>query len=301
MVNRMSKVPVFTGSSVAIVTPFNSDFSVDYAKLAELIEFQIAGGTSCITICGTTGEASALTDEEHKECIRFCVEQVAGRVKVLAGTGSNDTAYAIQLSQYAASVGVDALLQVTPYYNKTTQAGLIKHFTAVADAVSVPIILYNVPSRTGLAIAPETYKALSAHPRINGVKEASGNFTAIAHTVALCGGELNIWSGNDDQVVPILALGGRGVISVAANIAPSLVADMCARFFAGDVAGAAKIQTEYFDFMNGLFTEVNPIPVKTAMGMLGMCSPLMRMPLCEMGEANADKLAAMLRRYGFLK
>ena len=295
------KKPVFTGTSVAIVTPFKDDYSVDYAKLEELIEFQIAGGTNCITICGTTGEASALDDAEHKECIRFCIEKVAGRVPVVAGTGSNDTAYSLQLSQYAEAVGADALLQVTPYYNKTTQAGLIRHFTYLADHVNIPMILYNVPSRTGMTITADTYYELSKHPLINGVKEASGDFTLIANTRHLCGDELNIWSGNDDQTIPILSLGGKGVISVVANVAPVLMSDICRRYFAGDCKGAADMLVDAFDLMHHLFLEVNPIPVKTAMGMMGLCLPLMRLPLCEMGAANKATLEKTLRRAGLLK
>lgn len=295
------KKPVFTGASVAIVTPFHDDYTVDYAKLAELIELQIAGGTNCITICGTTGEAAALDDAEHKECIRFCVEQVAGRIPVIAGTGSNDTAYSLQLSQYAESVGADALLQVTPYYNKTSQAGLIKHFTYIADRVNVPQILYNVPSRTGMTIAPSTYLELSKHPMINGVKEASGDLSLVANIRHLCGDDLNVWSGNDDQVIPILALGGKGVISVVSNVAPKLMSDMCAKFFAGDLAGAAAMQIGNFDLCHDLFLETNPIPVKTALGMMGICSDLMRMPLCEMGAAAKEKLAATLKRKGLLQ
>ncbi|MBR6740999.1 MAG: 4-hydroxy-tetrahydrodipicolinate synthase [Clostridia bacterium] len=294
------KTPVFTGASVAIVTPFNEDFSVNYEKLADLIELQIAGGTSAITICGTTGEASALDDAEHKECIRFAVEKVAGRIPVIAGTGSNDTAYAIQLSKYAQEVGADALLQVTPYYNKTTQAGLIRHFTAVADSVDIPIILYNVPSRTGMSITADTYKTLSAHPNINGAKEASGNFTLIAQTLSKCGDELNIWSGNDDQAVPVMALGGKGVISVASNIAPRLVADMCKAALSGDFATAGRMQTEYFDFFNDIFCEVNPIPIKAAMNMAGMNVGSLRMPLCEIGADHAELLKKTLTRLNII-
>ena len=294
------KKPVFTGASVAIVTPFHDDYSVDYAKLEELIEMQIAGGTNCITICGTTGEAAALTDAEHKECIRFCVKVVNSRIPVIAGTGSNDTAYSLQLSLFAEDVGADALLQVTPYYNKTTQAGLIRHFTYLADLVHVPMILYNVPSRTGMSFHADTYYELSKHPMINGVKEASGDFSLIAHTRHLCGDDLNIWSGNDDQVVPILALGGKGVVSVVSNVAPRLMSDLCSKFFAGDLESAAKLQIENYDLMHNLFLEVNPIPVKTAMGMMGLCSPLMRLPLCEMGAANKETLAQTLRSMGLL-
>lgn len=295
------KKPVFTGASVALVTPFRDDYSVDYAKLEELIELQIAGGTNCITICGTTGEAAALTDEEHKECIRFCVKVVNGRIPVIAGTGSNDTAYSLQLSLFAEDVGADALLQVTPYYNKTTQTGLIRHFVYLADRVHVPMILYNVPSRTGLSIHADTYYELSKHPMINGVKEASGDFSLIAHTRHLCGDELNIWSGNDDQVLPILALGGKGVISVVSNVAPQLMSNLCRCFFNGDYETAVNIQIENYDLMHNLFLEVNPIPVKTALEMMGLCASTMRLPLCEMGTANKSLLEQTLRRTGLLQ
>lgn len=294
------KTPVFTGACVAIVTPFNEDYSVNYKKLADLIEFQIEGGTDAITICGTTGEASALDDAEHKECIRFAVECVHGRIPVIAGTGSNDTAYAVQLSKYAESVGADALLQVTPYYNKTTQAGLVKHFTAVTDSTSLPVILYNVPSRTGMSIAADTYRILSQNPKINGVKEASGNFSLIAQTRALCGDELNIWSGNDDQAVPVMSLGGRGVISVASNIAPRIVADMCRAALSGDFDRAGRMQTEYFDFFNDLFCEVNPIPIKAAMNIAGMDVGPLRMPLCDISPAHAELLKKTLSRFNII-
>lgn len=295
------KKPVFRGASVAIVTPFNENFSVNYEKLAELIEFQIANGTSAITICGTTGEASTLGDEEHRECIRFCVEKVAGRVPVIAGTGSNDTLYSLELSKYAKEVGANALLSVTPYYNKTTQAGLIKHFTYVADRVDLPMIVYNVPSRTGISFNARTYAELAKHPNINGVKEASGNFSLIAETAHLCGDEFNIWSGNDDQVVAMMALGAKGVISVASNVAPRLMADMTAAALAGDFKKAGKLQTDAFPLCNDLFLEVNPIPVKTAMNMMGFGVGSLRMPLCEMGSANAAALAATLRNFGLIK
>ena len=294
------KTPVFRGSSVAIVTPFKADGSVDFDALGRLIEFQIASGTDCITICGTTGEKSTLADGEHRECIRFCVEKVAGRVPVVAGTGGNDTRYSLSLCQYAESVGADALLCVTPYYNKASQTGLVRHFEYLADRVSKPVILYNVPSRTGMTIAPETYAQLARHPMINGVKEASGNFSLIARIRELCGDELNLWSGNDDQVVPMMALGAVGVISVVANVAPAAVSKMCRLALEGDFAAAARLQIEYLRLANDLFLEVNPIPVKTALGMMGLCSPDLRLPLCEMGAANADKLAATLHHYGLV-
>ncbi len=294
------KKPVFSGSSVAIVTPFNDDYSVDFDSLARLIEFQISNGTKAIIICGTTGEASALDDDEHKKCIEFCVKQVNGRVPVVAGTGSNDTFYATQLSQYAESVGADALLHVSPYYNKTTQAGLVKHFTYIADRVEIPIILYNVPSRTGMSFTAETYKTLSMHPMINGVKEASGNFSLIAQTFSLCGDDLNMWSGNDDQIVPIMSLGGSGVISVAANVAPKAISEICDTYLQGEHMAAAKLQAYWFDLLNDMFLEVNPIPVKTAMKVLGLCSDVLRMPLCEMGSAPRAKLVKTLEKYNLI-
>ena len=294
------KKPVFTGSSVAVVTPFNLDLSVNYDKLKELIEFNIANGTDCITICGTTGEASTLDDSEHKKCIEVCVNTVNGRVPVIAGTGSNDTAYALELSLFAKEAGADALLSVTPYYNKTTQKGLVKHFTYIADRVDLPMILYNVPSRTGISIAAETYKELSLHKNINGTKEASGNFKLITQTRALCGDELNIWSGNDDEVVPILALGGRGVISVAANIVPKIMHSICALYFEGKTAEAAELAIKWFDLCNDIFVEVNPIPIKTAMNIMGMNAGALRMPLYEMAEKNEALLKNTLSKYGLV-
>ena len=292
----MQKSTVFTGAAVAIITPFTNN-QVDYPQLGAMIERQIAGSTDAIVICGTTGESSTLTDEEHRECIRFCVEKVAGRVPVIAGTGSNDTDYAISLSRYACEVGADALLLVTPYYNKATPKGLIKSFTAVADATNKPIILYNVPSRTGCNITLPVYKELAKHERIVAAKEASGNISAIAQLAAECGDSLDIYSGNDDQIVPILSLGGKGVISVLSNVVPKETHDICRLWFEGRAKESAELQLKLLKLANTLFCEVNPIPVKTAMSLMGFCSEEMRLPLCEMDEANRAKLVEVMREY----
>ena len=293
------KTPVFTGSSVAIVTPF-CETGVDFNALGKLIDFQIENGTDAITICGTTGESATMNDEEHRACIEYSVKHVAGRVPVIAGTGSNDTAYALELSQHAESVGADALLLVTPYYNKTTQRGLVKHYTYIADRVKTPMILYNVPSRTGLCFTADSYLELSRHPNINGIKEASGNFTLIAQTMALCGANMNVWSGNDDQTVAMLALGAKGVISVAANIIPRVMHDMCTLFFEGNVSASAALQLQYFELINELFVEVNPIPVKTALGLMGYTVGELRMPLCDMAPKNLELLKNAMRKAGLL-
>ena len=294
------KTTIFTGAAVAIVTPFKNN-EVDYESLAALIERQIENSTDAIVICGTTGESSTLTDEEHKECIRFCVEKTAGRVPVIAGTGSNDTDYAISLSKYACEVGVDALLLVTPYYNKATPKGLIKHFTAIADATDKPIILYNVPSRTGVNISLPVYKELAKHDRIVAAKEASGNISAVAALAEACGNSLDIYSGNDDQIVPILSLGGKGVISVLSNVVPKDTHDIVALWNEGKTKESLALQLKYLDLINALFCEVNPVPVKTAMGLMGLCADEMRLPLCEMEENNKERLATALRNHGIIK
>ena len=291
------KNTVFTGAATAIITPMKNG-GVDYEKFAELIEFQIAGSIDAIVVCGTTGESSTLTDDEHKSLIRYCVEKVAGRVPVIAGTGSNDTAYAIELSQYACDVGADALLQVTPYYNKTTQRGLIAHFNAVADAVNKPIILYNVPSRTGVNIKPETYAELAKHDNIVATKEAGGNLSAIAEIRCLCGDTLDLYSGNDDQIVPILSLGGKGVISVLSNLLPRETHDICRSYLDGNIKAASDAQIRYIPLINSLFCEVNPIPVKEAMHLLGYCTEEIRLPLCGMEEANRARLIKDMRDVG---
>lgn len=294
------KTPVFTGSSVAIVTPFK-DGKVNYNKLSELIEFQIAGGTSAITICGTTGESSTMSLEEHMETVDFCVKHVNKRVKVIAGAGSNDTMAAVLLSQEAERSGADALLLVTPYYNKTTQRGLVKHYNYIADRVNTPIILYNVPSRTGLSFTTDTYKELSKHPNINGAKEASTNFTLIGSTIAACGDDLFIWSGNDDETVPMMSIGAKGVISVVANILPSFMADLTKLCLNGDFKLASELHYKYLDIMGKLFIEVNPIPVKTAMNIMGMEVGDTRLPLCDMEPANLEKLKIALEKIGLIK
>ncbi|POO90637.1 4-hydroxy-tetrahydrodipicolinate synthase [Clostridium sp. 2-1] len=286
---------IFTGAAVAIVTPFTED-GINFSELKKLIDFNIENGTDAIVIAGTTGESSTMTDEEHREVIRFTVEYVNKRVPVIAGTGSNDTVYAVQLSKYAESVGADALLLVTPYYNKTTQTGLIKHYNYIADRVNIPIILYNVPSRTGVNITPETYAELAKHPRIVATKEASGDLSAIAKIKALCKDELNIYSGNDDQIVPILSLGGKGVISVFSNIMPKESHEICSLYFEGKVEESCKLQTKYLDLINTLFIEVNPIPVKTALGIMGYNVGPLRMPLFPMEGKNLEKLREELAK-----
>lgn len=285
---------IFEGSGVAIITPFKNN-KVDFDALGALIDYQIDNKTDSIVICGTTGEASTLTDEEHKSCIKFAVERTAGRVPVIAGTGSNDTDYAIELSKYACDVGADALLLVTPYYNKATQKGLVQSFFAIADATDKPIILYNVPSRTGCNIATATYKELAKHERIVAVKEASGNMSSIAELAATVGNDLAIYSGNDDQIVPILSLGGKGVISVLSNIMPKETHDICELFFKGQVKESASLQLKLLELINSLFCEVNPIPVKTACALMGMCTEEMRLPLCAMEDNTKARLIAAMK------
>ncbi len=294
------KPSIFTGAATAIVTPFRGG-RVDYTAFGSIIEAQISGGIDALVVVGTTGEAATLTHEEHCECIRYAVEKVAGRVPVVAGTGSNDTAYANELSKYACDVGADALLLVTPYYNKATPKGMIKNFLDTAEATNKPIILYNVPSRTGCSITLPVYRELAKHERIVAVKEASGNISAIAELFAECGDSFDIYSGNDDQIVPIMSLGGKGVISVLSNIMPAETHKMCALCLEGSFAEAAALQLKYLDLINKLFCEVNPIPVKTAMAELGMCGAEMRLPLCEMEDANKAKLLAAMRAQGLLK
>lgn len=295
----MSHSTIFTGAGVAIITPMNADGSVNYAKYRELIEWQIENGTDAIITCGTTGESSTLNHEEHIAVMRAAVEQTAGRVPVISGTGSNDTAYCIELSNEAKALGADALLLVTPYYNKASQKGLKKHFTAIADAVDLPIILYNIPSRTGVEIKPATIAELAKHPRIVAVKEATGNISGVAQIAALC--DIDIYSGNDDQIVPLLSLGGKGVISVLSNILPRETHDICAKWFAGDVQGARQLQLHYLKLINALFSDVNPIPVKEAMNQMGMDAGPCRLPLCEMEDGAREKLSAVLREYGLVK
>ena len=292
---------IFTGAGVAIVTPMKENGEVNYEALGELIEEQIAGSTDALIICGTTGEASTLSHEEHLDVIRYCVEKVNGRIPVIAGTGSNCTDTAIYLSTEAEKYGVDGLLLVTPYYNKATQKGLYQHFKAVADSVKVPVILYNVPSRTGCNIAPETVVKLCTEvENIVGVKEASGNLSQIVKLMSLADGKVDLYSGNDDQITPLLALGGKGVISVLSNVAPRQTHEICAKFFAGDVAGSCAEQLRAITLCNALFCEVNPIPVKKALNLQGRGAGILRMPLCEMEEENAVKLEKAMKDYGIL-
>ncbi len=295
----MKKV-IFKGSGVAIITPMNSDGSINYNKLEELIEFQIQNNTDSIIICGTTGESAALTEEEHNNLIKFTVEKVNKRIPVIAGTGSNNTQKALEHSLNAQEVGVDGLLIVTPYYNKTSQSGLIKHYNYIADNVDTPIILYNVPSRTGLNIKPETYKELSKHPNIVATKEASGDLSSIAKIVSICGNDLLIYSGNDDQTVPIMSVGGIGVISVFANICPKISHDLTERFLNGDVRGSSNLQIKYLKLMNALFSDVNPIPIKEALNLLGYNCGNCRMPLYKMSDENIENLKLILKEYKLL-
>ena len=294
------KKPVFTGAAVAIITPMRADGSVDFEELGRIIDDQIDNGTDAIVICGTTGESPTMTDEEHTACIRYAVKKTAGRVPVIAGTGSNDTKYAIWLSRQAQADGADALLLVTPYYNKTSQAGLIAHYTAIADAVDLPCILYNVPSRTGCNLTAASLKQLAKRPNINAVKEASGNISQVAEIAAACGEELNIYSGNDDQIVPLLALGGKGVISVLSNVAPRYTHDICAKWFAGDTAGSLAMQLAALPLCKALFADVNPIPVKWAMNRLGWHAGACRLPLVDPDEAVQAQLDSALRAFGLL-
>lgn len=295
------KQPVFTGAAVAIITPMHADGTVNFEELGRIIDDQIAHGTDAIVICGTTGESAALSHEEHVECIRFAVKHTAKRVPVIAGTGSNDTAFAIEISKEAEEAGADALLLVTPYYNKTSQAGLIAHYTAIANAVTLPCIIYNVPSRTGVNLQPATLAELAKLPNVNAVKEASGNISQVADVAALCGEELNIYSGNDDQIVPILSLGGKGVISVLSNVAPQQAHDICAAWFSGDTAKSLELQLEALPLCHALFADVNPIPVKWAMKRLGWNAGPLRLPLVEPSAAVQQSLENEMKAYGVLK
>ena len=287
------KQKIFTGSGVAIITPFKKD-KVDFDKLKELIEFQIKNNTQAIIICGTTGESSTMSDEERKQTIKFAVDTVYKRIPVIAGTGGNNTQYAIELSKYAESVGVDGILLVTPYYNKTTQRGLIEHYKAIANSVTVPVILYNVPSRTGMSISVDTYVELSKIPNIVATKEASGDLSHIAKIAKKCGDDLYIYSGNDDQILPILSLGGIGVISVLANIKPYETNKMCEEYFKGNATQATNLQLKYLDLINNLFIETNPIPIKQALNELGYNVGECRLPLYKMSDTNIQKLKQSL-------
>ncbi len=295
------KEPIFTGAGVAIITPMHADGSVNYDEFGKFIDWQIENGTDAIIVCGTTGESSTLKVVEHNEAIKWCVKYVNGRVPVIAGTGSNSTACAIEISKEACEAGADALLLVTPYYNKTSQRGLIAHYTAIHDATNLPIILYNVPSRTGLNIAPETALELSKLPRINGIKEASGNLEQVAKIKELCGDELNIWSGNDDQIYDLMELGGKGVISVLSNIAPQETHDIVAKYLDGDKDGSKELMDKYMKLAKAMFVDVNPIPVKEAVSMIGFNAGPVRLPLIEMDDKNKTYVKETMAEYGLIK
>ena len=292
--------PLFTGSGVAIVTPFTNE-TVNFAALGRLLDFQLQNGTDAVIVCGTTGEATTMSYHERMRTIEFCVERVDGRVPVIAGSGSNATETAVTLSRDAERAGADGLLVVTPYYNKASQKGLIRHYTAIADAVDRPVILYDVPSRTGVTIAPETYAELAKHPNINGVKEAGGNFSNIQKTWNLCPADFSIWSGNDDETAAICMLGGRGVISVVANVLPAQMHRLTELCLANDYAAAGELQLELKDFCDAMFCDVNPIPVKTALNLMGWEAGPLRLPLCEPDEAVTARIRRALERYGLLE
>ena len=289
---------IFRGIATALITPFAADGSVDFEALGRIIDWQIESGIDALVACGTTGEGPTLTDEEHKDVIRYTVERTAGRVPVIAGTGSNDYAYAVELTNYACEAGADAMLVVTPYYNKATQNGLYQMFSQLADISTKPLILYNVPSRTGCNITPATYARLAEHGNIQAIKEANGNISSIVETASLIGNKMDIYSGNDDQIVPILSMGGKGCISVLSNIMPKETCEITNRWFAGDAAGAAQLQMKYLQLINALFCEVNPIPVKAAMAAMGWCENLLRLPLTCMEEPNRAKLLELMRAEG---
>ena len=295
------KKRVFTGCATALVTPFNDDCSVNYPRLRQLVDEQIKGGVDALVICGTTGESATLDNDEHIRVLEEAVLAADKRVPIIAGTGSNDTMYAAQLSQHAEALGVDALLMVTPYYNKTSQTGLINHYFYIADRVKTPIILYDVPSRTGTAIKPETYKERSKHENIVAIKEANGDISSIAKTRSLCGDDLDVYSGNDDEIVPIMSLGGIGVISVLSNILPRETHNICEEFFKGNVEKACELQLKYVSLVNALFSDVNPIPVKEAMNMMGLGMGPLRMPLAPMNEAAKENLRKELIKHGLIK
>ena len=291
---------IFRGIATALITPFRNG-EVDYDTFGRLIDWQIENGIDALVICGTTGEGSTLSDEEHKACIRFAVERAAGRTVIIAGTGSNDTNYAINLTKYSCDVGADAMLVVTPYYNKATQRGLVESFYAIADASTKPMIVYNVPSRTGCNIQPQTYLMLAEHENIRGIKEANGDISSVVETQSLLRGKLDLYSGNDDQLVPILAMGGAGCISVLSNLMPRQTREICDRFWDGDIAGAAKLQCDYLPLINALFSEVNPIPVKAAMAAMGFGENSLRLPLTCMEQAHAEVLLRLMREQGLIQ
>lgn len=291
------KQKVFQGIATALITPLDEN-GINYEQFAKLIDWQIESGISALVICGTTGESSTLTDSEHKDAIAFAVKQAAGRVPIIAGTGSNDTAYAVELTKFACSAGVDAVLVVTPYYNKATQNGLVTMYKAIADASTKPVILYNVPSRTGVNIEPSTYAKLAEHKNIVAIKEANGNLSKIVETMALVGDKLDLYSGNDDQIVPLLALGAKGCISVLSNVFPKETVEICTKFWEGKTEESAALQYKYLDLINALFCEVNPIPVKAAMAKMGFCENYLRLPLTPMEEAHEENMVRIMRELG---
>ena len=291
--------PIFTGVATALVTPMR-EAGVDYERFGQLIDWQIESGVNALVICGTSGEAPTLTDNEHCKLLEFAVRRANGRVPIIAGTGSNDTSHAIMMTQYACAIGANAVLCVTPYYNKPTQLGLIRSYQAIADASSVPVIVYNVPSRTGVNIEPATYNVLADHPNIRAIKEANSNISKIVETFALVGDRLDIYSGNDDQIVPILSMGGKGVISVLSNVMPKQTVELCDSFFGGDVAGSAQLQTKLLPLVRALFSQTNPIPVKAALAKLGRCEDVLRLPLTPMEEPQRANLYEQMRRLGLL-
>ena len=295
----MEKKHIFTGTATALVTPMN-EAGVDYDALGKMIDWQVASGIKALVVCATTGEAPTLTDNEHCKVLEFAIERSGHRVPIIAGTGSNDTAHAIMMTQFACAIGADAVLCVTPYYNRPTQSGLIASFNAIADAATAPVILYNVPSRTGTAIEPETFEALAEHPNIVGIKEASGRLPKIMETFRRVRGRLDIYSGNDDQTLPLLAMGGKGLISVAANVVPAQTAALCDKFFAGDLAGAVEIQLELLPLMQALFSQTNPIPAKAALARMGRIEERLRLPLTPMEEPFRGKLFALMEEMGLI-
>ena len=295
------RTPVFTGSCPALITPFDQNNIINYDAFGRLIDAQIEAGVDAVCVCGTTGESATMSIREHIAAVEFCVKRVNHRVKVIAGAGSNDTSAAVYLSQHAQDSGADALLHVTPYYNKASQTGLIKHYEYIADRVELPIILYNVPGRTGVSFTAETYQHLAQNPKINGVKEASGNFSLLAHTRCICPDDFYIWSGNDDQVVPMMSMGAKGVISVASNIIPEVMLKMTHLCLANDFAAAAKLQIQYMELIDALFCEVNPIPIKAAMNLMGMEAGPLRLPLCDISDQNRAMLRTAMERMGLLK
>ena len=295
----MKNMPIFRGVATAMITPLDEN-GINFAQFGRFVDWQIEEGVNALVVCGTTGEGATLSDREHRDAIAFVVDHVAGRVPVIAGTGSNDTAYAVELTKFACQAGADACLVVTPYYNKATQNGLVTMFNTIADAATKPLILYNVPSRTGCGIQPATYARLAEHDNIRAIKEANGNISSIVETLSLVGGKLDMYSGNDDQIVPILSMGGAGCISVLSNLLPRETCVICRRFFAGDVQGAAQLQMRYLPLIQALFCEVNPIPAKAAMAAMGYCADVLRLPLTPMEDANRARLLACMRKEGLI-